>query len=154
MKMNWLSIVTALFLVSSFSMCLQDELTTKTGHQASIVYGDKSIDVPCDDTFVKLLIAIAQEAGNFANWEEQDDAIEFTNFVTFSSKAFGPYKAHLGSRGFSGIRSITVEIGDPHRVSISDAGKIYISKLPKDSTLILAIKVLWQTARSLKDDPT
>jgi len=92
----------------------------------------------------------ARDAGKKTAWVEQHRTVPFTNYATLSAGRFGVMKTQLGSRGFRGISSITIEVDPPYRVSVIDRGIIYESKLSKDSNLLLAIKVLWQTTRSMK----
>lgn len=126
----------------------QEKVVTLADHRALIVWADNSIEVLCDKSFVTFLFAIARDAGETNKWEKQPEGIVFTNHVTFSTDS--PYKAFLGSRGFTGLRGISVEIDEPHRVSIIDAGETYATKLAKESTLLLVITVLWRTTRSMK----
>ena len=121
-------------------------------HTASVVKSNRVIKIPCSESLVQLLFASARNAGKHEAWKTIDKKIAPTNFVTFKTEAFGPYKVNLGSRGFSGLRSVTVEIDKPYRVMIEDAGEVWVSKLPEDSDILHANLALWQTSFALQKD--
>ena len=119
-------------------------------HSAKTVNADTTNVIPCTESLVRLLIVSAREAGNHQKWEAVDKQIKPQKFIAFETEEFGPYKAHLGSRGFTGIRSIIVEIEKPYRVMIEDAGEFYLTKLPEESDILHASRALWQTSMALQ----
>lgn len=151
--MNMKTIVSTVLISLCLAVvaCAQDEPEKGLrNNTSSVVNGDKSIDITCSKSLIKLLIVTARDAGNHTQWNLETDINAPKKYVKFSCEAIMPWKAHLGSRGFTGLRSITVEIEKPFRVIIENAGETYISTLPIESDLLLANQVLWQTTISLK----
>ena len=122
-------------------------------HSAMVLDSDQTIKIPCTNAMMRLLIITARDAGNHAGWSELEEKTKPEKCVTAKTNAFSPYKAHLGSRGFTGLRSITVEIEKPYRVIIEDARETCISQLSDDSDILHAIVALWQTSISLQETP-
>ena len=138
-------------IILGVSVIAQEVVSSRPVNHASVVFGESSIEIPYDDLLVELFASTARDAGKKTSWEEQQKTVSITNYATLSAGTSGVMKAHLGSRGFSGLSSITIEVDAPYRVTIIDTGVVYASKLSEDSSLLLAIKVLWRTTRSLKE---
>ena len=142
--------VVALFVLANLSLGQESESCTLNKHTAKIVNGDLATDIPCTESLVRLLIVSARNAGNHEDWKTIAKKIKPKRFITFRTDAPGPYKAHLGSRGFSGIRSITVEIEKPYRVMLENADEMFVAKLAEDSDILHANRALWQTSMALQ----
>lgn len=117
---------------------------------ASVVDRGKLTRIIYNESLVELLVATADEAGNHQDWELETNIVEPGNCVKFSSGRFGVMKALLGSRGFSGLTAISVEVVKPYRVIATDGGAKYVSTLPEDSQLLLENQALWRAIISSK----
>ena len=116
-----------------------------TAWRARVVRSGEEAPIECHKALADLVLTAARHAAENSGWKDQADPIELADAVILTAKGPGPVKIHLG-KGFSGLKSIAVEIAPPHRVVVVDAGKIYSATLPADSDVMLGIKAVWTIA--------
>ena len=116
-----------------------------TSWQAMVVRSGREIPVECHESLAKLVVRTARHAAKNSGWKDQADPVVLADAVALKARGPGPVKIHLG-KGFSGLKSIAVEIAPPHRVIVVDAGKTYSATPPVDSDAVLGIAAVWQMA--------
>ena len=122
-----------------------DEDKPCTVWRAMVVRSGREIPIECHESLAELVRRTARHAAEHSGWKEEVAPVDLADAVILKARGPGPVKIHLG-RGFSGLKSIAVEIAPPHRVIVVDAGKTYSATPPADSDVVLGITAAWQMA--------
>jgi len=114
-----------------------------TAWRAMVVRSGREIPVECHQSLAELVKRTALHADENSGWKEEVAPVDLADAVILKARGPGPVKINLG-KGFSGLKSIAVEIAPPHRVIVVDAGRTYSATPPADSDVVLGITAVWQ----------
>ena len=121
------------------------------GRSAMLIDGDTKIVIPYTPPLSRSFHETVRIASTHYKWESFDDLKTPSKAIKLSSK-FGPMKYAAGSKGFSGLKSLTLELEEPYRVIADDSSGTFVTRVPDESSLLDPMKALWLTIKLMHSE--